>query len=102
MFGYSMKRFLLRTGRWIAVSTVGFVMLVVGVVMLFTPGPGLLMITGGLVVLSVEFRWARRQRDRLFGRVRNLGSRARLRRLQRRVDADPYLERSDGEQDTAA
>jgi len=27
--------------------------------MIFTPGPGLLMIAGGLAILAIEFAWAR-------------------------------------------
>ena len=46
---------------------VGAVLVVVGVVLAlpFVPGPGLLLIFGGLTVLSGEFDWARRLRDRL-------------------------------------
>jgi hypothetical protein len=32
----------------------------VGIVMLLTPGPGLLTIVAGLAVLSTEYAWARR------------------------------------------
>jgi uncharacterized protein (TIGR02611 family) len=43
----------------------GFGLLVVGVVMLVTPGPGILAIAGGIGLLSTEFEWARRVRDRV-------------------------------------
>jgi uncharacterized protein (TIGR02611 family) len=43
----------------------GFTLLVLGVVMLITPGPGWLVIALGLGVLAAEFVWARRLLDRL-------------------------------------
>ncbi|PYU24081.1 MAG: hypothetical protein DMG32_14880 [Acidobacteria bacterium] len=43
----------------------GFTLLLVGVVMLITPGPGWLVIIGGLAMLAAEFVWARRLLDRL-------------------------------------
>ena len=43
----------------------GFALLLVGVVMLVTPGPGILAIAGGIGLLSTEFEWARRIRDRV-------------------------------------
>jgi hypothetical protein len=43
----------------------GFTLLFVGVVMLITPGPGWLVILGGLAMLAAEFVWARRLLDRL-------------------------------------
>jgi uncharacterized protein (TIGR02611 family) len=38
----------------------GFTLLLVGVVMFFTPGPGWLVILLGLTLLAAEFVWARR------------------------------------------
>lgn len=43
----------------------GFTLLVIGLVMLFTPGPGWLVIFLGLTLLAAEFVWARRLMDRL-------------------------------------
>ena len=43
----------------------GFTLLFIGVVMLITPGPGWLVIVGGLAMLAAEFVWARRLLDRL-------------------------------------
>ncbi len=42
------------------VGTVGTVVVLAGVVMLVVPGPGIASILLGLLVLSTEFRWARR------------------------------------------
>jgi len=48
-----------KTARRIAVLAVGSTVLLLGIVMLFTPGPGLIVIPIGLAILGVEFAWAR-------------------------------------------
>jgi uncharacterized protein (TIGR02611 family) len=52
----------------------GFTLLLIGIVMLVTPGPGWLVIFLGLGLLAAEFVWARRLMDRMKregGRVRD-------------------------------
>ena len=51
-------------------TVVGFTILIGGVAMIVTPGPGLLVIIVGLSVLAAEFVWARR----LLKRVRQTGA----------------------------
>ena len=43
----------------------GFTLLLVGVVMIFTPGPGWPVIFLGLTVLAAEFVWAKKLMDRM-------------------------------------
>jgi tellurite resistance protein TerC len=43
----------------------GFTLLLIGVVMLVTPGPGWVVIFLGLGLLAAEFVWARRLMDRI-------------------------------------
>ena len=43
----------------------GFTLLLLGIVMIFTPGPGTPVILLGLGLLAAEFVWARRLMDRL-------------------------------------
>ena len=43
----------------------GFTLLLLGLIMLITPGPGWLTIGLGLALLGAEFVWARRLLDRL-------------------------------------
>ena len=50
----------LRGARRIAIALIGSTTLLLGVAMLITPGPGLLVIPIGLALLSIEFVWARR------------------------------------------
>ena len=45
--------------RWVVTMIVGFVLLILGLIMMVTPGPGLLFIFFGLSVLSLEIEWAR-------------------------------------------
>ena len=52
----------------------GFTLLAIGVVMIFTPGPGWVVIASGLAILAAEYVWARRLLNRLKaegGRLRN-------------------------------
>jgi uncharacterized protein (TIGR02611 family) len=43
----------------------GFTLLLVGIIMLVTPGPGWLVIFLGLGLLAAEFVWAKRLMDRI-------------------------------------
>jgi uncharacterized protein (TIGR02611 family) len=57
-------RFILRSGRRIAVTIAGFAVLTAGVIMLVTPGPGILGIIAGLTILATEWAWAEKALDR--------------------------------------
>jgi uncharacterized protein (TIGR02611 family) len=45
--------------RWVLTMVVGFVLLVLGLIMMVTPGPGILFIFFGLSILALEIEWAR-------------------------------------------
>jgi uncharacterized protein (TIGR02611 family) len=47
------------------VLIVGTFLLVVGIIMIFTPGPAIVFIPAGLAVLATEFQWARRLLERV-------------------------------------
>jgi len=47
--------------RRIVLEVVGWLLVVAGVAALVLPGPGLLMLAAGLVVLSQEYEWAERR-----------------------------------------
>jgi len=47
------------TGRRIVVAVVGTSVLLLGIVMIVTPGPAVVVIPVGLAILAVEFVWAR-------------------------------------------
>lgn len=45
--------------RWAIVMVIGFTLLILGLIMLVTPGPGLLFIFFGTSILALEIKWAR-------------------------------------------
>ena len=47
--------------RRIALEVVGWTLVVAGIAALILPGPGLLMIAGGLIILSQQYEWAERR-----------------------------------------
>ena len=47
-----------RQARRVIISVVGLTLLLCGVVLLMTPGPGWLLIFAGLSILAFEFVWA--------------------------------------------
>jgi hypothetical protein len=49
------------TVRKTAITILGWVLVLVGVAALVLPGPGLLLLLAGLVVLSQEYEWAERR-----------------------------------------
>ena len=53
------------TGRRIVIAVVGTSVVLLGVVMLVTPGPAIVVIPVGLAILAVEFVWARKWLQKL-------------------------------------
>jgi uncharacterized protein (TIGR02611 family) len=53
----------------IAFAIVGFLVLIAGVVMLVTPGPGIPVLVLGLGMLALEFAWAERWLERILDRA---------------------------------
>ena len=45
--------------RWLLTMVLGFTLLILGLIMMVTPGPGLLFIFFGLTILALEVEWAR-------------------------------------------
>jgi len=62
-----------RQTKRVVIAVLGGTVLLVGVVMIVTPGPAVVMIPLGLAILAIEFAWARRLlkrvRDKLPDRV---------------------------------
>jgi tellurite resistance protein TerC len=54
-----------KAARRIVVAVVGATVLLLGVIMLVTPGPAIVVIPVGLAILSIEFTWARHWLKRL-------------------------------------
>ena len=49
----------IRQVKRFVVMVVGFTVLLIGIVMVFTPGPAIIVIPLGLIILASEFVWAR-------------------------------------------
>ena len=58
--------------RWLTVALLGGTFVLVGIVLLFLPGPGIAFIILGLAILATEFVWA----ETLLHKVKNGTSRA--------------------------
>jgi len=63
-----------KAARRLVVAIVGATVLLIGVVMLVTPGPAIVVIPVGLAILSVEFTWARLWLRRLRRSISNRNS----------------------------
>jgi len=61
-------RLTLRQARRLVILVFGATVVLLGALMLFTPGPGFLVVFLGLGLLALEFAWARR----LLGRAKSL------------------------------
>jgi uncharacterized protein (TIGR02611 family) len=77
-------RFMLHQSVRLSVAAVGFAVLTVGLIMLVTPGPGLLVIIGGLAILAHEFSWAATALER--AKARAAQARELALRRARRLD----------------
>ncbi len=70
-----------RLAKRIAIAVIGASILAVGIVMIITPGPALVLVPVGLAILGLEFAWARiwlkRLRESISSRnMQNHGERA--------------------------
>lgn len=75
-----------RTARRIVVLAVGSTVVLLGIVMLVTPGPGLVVIPVGLAILGVEFAWARLWLRKVRESISNQTSKNHAARAQRHRD----------------
>lgn len=75
-----------RIARRIVIALVGSTVLLVGIIMLVTPGPAFVVIPIGLAILGLEFAWARRWLQKVRERISDTASRARGQRAERHRD----------------
>jgi uncharacterized protein (TIGR02611 family) len=57
--------------RRLVIAVLGFTVLLIGVAMIVTPGPSLLVIVLGLAILATEFIWARRLLNQIRGQLQD-------------------------------
>ena len=79
-----MLRFMAHQSVRLSVAAIGFTVLAVGLVLLVTPGPGLLVIIAGLAILAHEFAWAAIALDKAKARAAQARD-AAVRRAPRRT-----------------
>jgi hypothetical protein len=78
-------RFIARNGRRIAVTVIGVLVLLAGLVLLILPGPGWVLIFVGLSILGSEYVWAERLLRLAKEQANNAKNRV-LRRKQEKAD----------------
>jgi uncharacterized protein (TIGR02611 family) len=49
-----------KSTRKVGVALLGFPVVILGVILIPLPGPGILVVILGLLILSLEFEWAKR------------------------------------------
>lgn len=69
--------------RRVAVTVVGFTVVLLGLVFLLLPGPGLLVVLFGFAILATEYMWAWRAQRFVRTKARHAGRRARRSRAGR-------------------
>ncbi len=63
-----------KAARRVVIGLVGATVLLIGLVMIVTPGPAIVIIPVGLAILSIEFTWARSWLRRLRRSISNRNS----------------------------
>lgn len=63
-----------KLGRRIWRSIIGFTVLGLGVIMIVTPGPAIVVIPVGLAILATEYAWARRYLNKIKAGSEKLGT----------------------------
>jgi uncharacterized protein (TIGR02611 family) len=71
-----------RNSKRVAITIVGFVLIIGGSLLLVLPGPGMLVIIAGLAVLGTEYMWARRALEMAKQKAREAADKVRRRRRQ--------------------
>ena len=75
-----------KMARRIAIGVVGSTVLVVGVALIVLPGPAIIVIPIGLMILSVEFAWARLWLRKVRRSISNQGAESRATRAENHRD----------------
>lgn len=66
----------LKLAKRFLVSLLGFPVLLIGLILIPLPGPGVLVSALGLLILSTEFDWARTGLEKAKIRIRSIAERA--------------------------
>lgn len=82
-------KFLLTYTRKIVIFIVGISILILGIILIPLPGPGLLVCFAGLFILSMEFEWAKTHLERSKIEIRKVTAKAKARqdKIKQRTDS---------------
>ena len=72
-----------KVARRIVIGVVGATVVLIGLIMVVTPGPALIVIPVGLAILSIEFTWARMWLRKLREAISNNSLNGRAARAER-------------------
>ena len=78
----AVARFIARSGKRIAVTVAGFALMLIGLFLSLPgiPGPGILVMVGGLAVLATEYVWA----ERMLNMVKTKAEQAKRKAIEKR------------------
>jgi tellurite resistance protein TerC len=82
-----------KVARRIAIAVVGFTVLLLGIIMIVTPGPAFLLIPGGLAILGLEFAWARHWLKKARQTISSQSAKSRSQRAEHRQNHSNRLDR---------
>jgi len=69
-----------RVARRVVIGVIGATIVLLGILLFFLPGPGIVVLAAGLAVLSVEFAWARHWLIKLRRGISGAARNARIKR----------------------
>jgi hypothetical protein len=64
--------------RKCVVAMMGGTVLLIGIIMIVTPGPAIVVIPAGLAILATEFAWAKHYKEKLEGKWADLRGRKKV------------------------
>jgi len=71
-----------KAGKRLVIAIVGASVLLLGIIMLVTPGPAFIVIPVGLAILAIEFVWARQWLKKLRQMISRRGAEDRANRTE--------------------
>ena len=69
---------MITAARKILIGMAGGTVLLIGVIMIVTPGPAIIVIPAGLAILATEFAWAKHYKEKLEAKWAHLRRRKKV------------------------
>lgn len=87
-----------RQGRRIIILAIGSTILIIGIIMIVTPGPATILIPLGLGILGIEFAWARRGLKKIKTSVTGLNQALGKKKTDAGYDPETQAANTEGDQ----